>query len=304
VKDAASQGKAEPRPSELDLLPIVVQNKFRNTADDRSANLKLLAYLRDRGTPQMLQFCFKKRHILNELIDDLWALEKVEETLAFASKGRYQIFVDAGNGQCVCDGLWPRWARVALVLNGVHIPSFCQAVLASLKNGRDETTPVPVLCGRAGGEGKSFIFSPLYAMFGAENLQLTTKGSNFSLLGLESKKACLLEEWDFKESTLPRSTQLTWMEGKPVIITTPQNEGGKAGHRLYQGSAPIFITTKGRHIQPLLEEAQAAELQDQPSEASMLLRRLRIFHFMKKITPDVRIKPCPKCFSSFIQDNV
>ena len=40
----------------------------------------------------------------------------------------------------------------------------------------------------------------------------------------------------------------------------------------------------------MLEEAQAAELLDQPSEASMLLRRLRTFHFNKKFKPDCRVK--------------
>ena len=131
------------------------------------------------------------------------------------------------------------------------------------------------------------------------------RGSNFSLSGLGLKKVCPLEEWDFKGSTLPRSFQFIWMEGKPVAITTPQNDqGGKVSHKLHQGIAPIVITTKGEHIQPLQDEARAAELQDQPSEAFMLLRRLRVFHFMKKAKPDVKATPCPRCFSRFVQDNV
>ena len=87
-----------------------------------------------------------------------------------------------------------------------------------------------------------------------------------------------------------------------MVITMPQNDGNKAGHKLYQGSAPILITTKEKHMQPLLEEAQAAELRDQPSEASMMLRRLRFFPFTKKFKPDVKVKPCPKCFSRFVQE--
>ena len=123
------------------------------------------------------------------------------------------------------------------------------------------------------------------------------------ILGLESKKACLLEEWDFKETTLPRSTQLTWFEGKPIMITMPQNVNSQSGkHKLYQGTALIFITMKEKHMRPLLGEAQAAELLDQPSEASMLPRRLRAFNFNKKFKPDCRVKACPRRFARFILD--
>ena len=49
-----------------------------------------------------------------------------------------------------------------------------------------------------------------------------------------------------------------------------------AGHLTYTGKAPIFITCKEKHIRPLILDAQHAELNDTPSEASMLMRRLRV----------------------------
>ena len=84
-----------------------------------------------------------------------------------------------------------------------------------------------------------------------------------------------------------------------AIAVLPSKSGK---HKLYQGTAPIFITTKEKHMKPLIEEAQAAELLEQPSEASMLLRRLRLFNFSKKFKPNCSVNPCPRCFARVILD--
>ena len=50
-------------------------------------------------------------------------------------------------------------------------------------------------------------------------------------------------------------------------------------------------------------DAQYAELSDDASEASMLMRRLRVFHFTQKFKPPQKIHPCPSCFGKFIQEH-
>ena len=99
---------------------------------------------------------------------------------------------------------------------------------------------------------------------------------------------------------MPKSYYLQHFGGPGVPKPYYLQHFGK--HKLYQGTAPIFIITKEKHMRPLLEEAQAAELLDQPSGASMLLRRLRTFHLNKKFKPDCRVKACPRCFARFVLD--
>ena len=74
----------------------------------------------------------------------------------------------------------------------------------------------------------------------------------------------LLDEWLFDESILSLPVQLLWLEGKPVPLPQPQNTGA-IGHKLYNGSAPIFITTKMQYLEKLVREAGAAEAADESS---------------------------------------
>ena len=87
---------------------------------------------------------------------------------------------------------------------------------------------------------------------------------NFPLLDLEKKRVVLLDEWRFDESVLPMSTQLLWLEGKPLQLPQPQNTGF-VGHRVYHGSAPIFVTTKMQYLEKLVREAEAAEASNDSS---------------------------------------
>lgn len=49
VMKACSAGKPEPRPTEMDLYPVIVMQGFRNTPDDMTADKRLVQYLKRMG---------------------------------------------------------------------------------------------------------------------------------------------------------------------------------------------------------------------------------------------------------------
>ena len=169
----------------------------------------------------------------------------------------------------------------------------------SLTKGRSETTPVMCLAGLQGGEGKSLIFYPLPAVLGEEFVCHHTATGAFALLGLQGMKAVLLDEWSFSAASVPLSTQLLWFEGKPVPITRPQND--YAGHVLYKGTAPIFITTPLQRMEKFIADAERARSRGESSVATMVLRRLKLYKFTQGIqAPAEQIPQCAACFASFV----
>ena len=134
----------------------------------------------------------------------------------------------------------------------------CADIYRSIAHGRDESLPVVCLVGKFGGEGKSFFFAPLRNIFGPDYVQARPQPGNFPLLGLETKRCCILDEWDFDEDTFPLSAQLLWFEGKAFPVTRPQNKD-YTGHLLYKGSAAVFVTCKEEEeVAPIVAKAQAA----------------------------------------------
>ena len=81
-------------------------------------------------------------------------------------------------------------------------------IYTSLLQGRSETTPVVCLAGLQGGEGKSLLFYQLPAVLGEELVYHHTASGAFPLLGLEGKKAVVLDEWNFSGAAVPLSSQL------------------------------------------------------------------------------------------------
>ena len=126
-------------------------------------------------------------------------------------------------------------------------------------------------------------------------MQSRPAGGQFSLLGVETAKVALLDEWTFFGEALPMPTQLLWFEGKPVPVCRPQNVPGQTGHFLYRGIAPVFVTAPANALACLTQGATA-----QPhGQASMLLRRLKLYHFAVPMPrpPLPRLVPCPRCFA-------
>ena len=299
VKAAAAAGKADPRAGELDLYHIIVEQGFRNTPDDRHAHKRLIRYLRSSGSTAVFEWAFRNRHRLPALIDDVWAWENIDEAISRVEGTRVEQLLLASRRPCVCAGLWPQTAYTVLTQNGIDVDLFWHSFYMSLHDGRREDKTVMVLVGRRGGEGKSFLFSPLTSVFGVEFVQCTLQSGNYPLMNLSEKRVVLLNEWRFDDSVLDMATQLLWFEGKPLTITMPQNQG-IAGHQTYEGTAPIFITTKEEYLRELVQSAQWAEAHDESSEATMLLRRLSLIHFTRKlpIAKGVHIPCCAACFSN------
>ena len=104
----------------------------------------------------------------------------------------------AAQSACTCDGAWPALVVGAFLQNGLSISELCNAVLNALVKGRSETTPVIVLAGGQGGEGKSMFLKPLHSVFDGEGMVFgTPEKADFPLLDLPLAKVVFLDEFRF-----------------------------------------------------------------------------------------------------------
>ena len=72
---AAETGEKPAKMSEMDVWPVVVGKGFRNTPEDRTAHLRLIAFAKRSCSAPMQQFLFRIRARLPALIDDVWSWE-------------------------------------------------------------------------------------------------------------------------------------------------------------------------------------------------------------------------------------
>ena len=78
---------------------------------------------------------------------------------------------------------------------------------------------------------------------------------------------------------------------------------GAASQDIYRGRAPIFITTKLDWLSRLEHAAQINPETGLPwnTDASMLLRRLKVFKFIKRVGKPERTVPfCKHCFATLL----
>ena len=293
---AGEKGKPEPRVEEVDMWPIVVRSGVRNSPDHPHAVRKLMAYAKASCSHNVVAWMFKNEDKLEKTIDKAWAWENVDDFLKCAAKPRMQQFKEALRTPCVCGGRWLHHVLESLTLNRIDVPDLCKSILMSLMHGRSEAALVVTLAGRYGGEGKSLLFSAVRPLFGGEHVQARPGGGQFCLHGLDKAKAVVLDEWMFIDEDLPLSIQLLWLEGKPVPVTMPQNQ--HVGHKVYEGSAPMFVTCP----ETALAGLSAESAQRPQGQAGMLLRRLKIYMFTVPIPkPQLpRSVPCPRCFSTLV----
>ena len=296
-QDASARGKAPPRVREVDVWPLVVASGVRMSANSMHAEQRLIQYAKAHCSDAMIAFLFKNRHRLAAFIRDAWAWEEVESLLERADRPRMEVLHRACSAACQCRGAWLQYVAMSLYANGIDARELCHYTLNALERGRHESVKAVVLLGRRGGEGKSLFFQPLGALFGNEYVQRTPQPGRFPLLGLDTKKVALLDEWHFDQDVLPLPIQLLWLEGKPVPITLPQNIAGQSGHLMYHGDAPIFITAPEEVLRGMANTGMAGPT----GQWSMLLRRLKLFHFTVPIPEPVHaIEPCARCFASFV----
>ena len=302
VMEAAASGANEPRPSEIDVWPLVVRHNIRNTDDNREAHLQLIEKAKEVCTPAMQTFLFRIRRKLPALIDDVWQWEEASDRVELSTKARMAALSDAMASPCRCDGEWWPCIEGALRTNGIAASELAHDFYLNFAFGRSETVPVIVLAGLHGGEGKSLLLSPIGALLGEEYVLQGLASGAFPMMDLPSKKAVVLNEWKFNNGPISLGAQLLWFEGKTVPITKPQNDSeAGSGHCLYRGSAPIFITAPLKGLQPLIDQAEADRQSGRASQLTMLMRRLHIYRFCTPCQPPRRqLDPCPACFANFV----
>ena len=304
VLDAAELGEEEPRVTEMDVWALVVRTGIRNTDDSRRAHLELAAYAKQHCSTVMCAYLFKNRAKLPGLIDDIWQWENAEQLLGVAQRTRMQAMEAAAQSTCVCNGEWISFVVSCFVQNSVDLSEVCHDIMVALRDGRSETTPVIVLAGASGGEGKSAFLKGLLSVFDAPGLVFQSPGKgNFPLLDLPQAAVAFLDEFRFDPDIVPFSVQQLWFDGSGVPIARPQNTGA-AGHLLYKGSAPVFVTTKLADLRRLERAAAIDRASGLPAdaEASMLLRRLKTFSFTKRVVkPAKKFAYCGHCFARLVQ---
>ena len=286
-KVAAGAGNKE-KITELDVWPVVVEHGFRNKTHCSQA---------------MQAFLFKRRHLLAGLIDAIWQWETVDAVLEDAIRARVDTMHKAAAGSCICSGRWPAFVTQSVMENKIPLRELCTDVLTALRQGRSETTPVVVLAVASGGEGKSFFVKPLVDVFGDGYVFPCPEPGTFPLLDLPGKKVVFLDDWRFNKMVLPFETQCRWFDGSVVRIQRPQNQNGVVGHVTYQGTAPIFATTKLADIARFekLSEIDPATGLAKDADASMIYRRLKVYKFLTRIPKAAgKIKYCPACFAKLV----
>ena len=108
---SAEASRAEPRVTEYDLWPIVVESQIRSTPDDRNAHLRLMQYVKSHCSQAVCAFVFKNRARLPGLIEDIWRWEMVDDVLAAAVEPLIQSLRNAAAMPCVCGAHGPGTRR-------------------------------------------------------------------------------------------------------------------------------------------------------------------------------------------------
>ena len=292
-QSAAEKGKAEPRITEFELWPIVVESGIRNQTGTRNAHLLFMDYVKEKCSPAVCAFVFKNRARLPNLIDDIWRWEGIRDAVEISKQTRMDIVRNALRTSCVCGGAWLAFALHILHCNGISPTDLGQVLVRAIDEGRSPATPVVTFAGSAGGEGKSFILKGLTAVFGSDGVFFTPQHHSFPFLGLDTARVAFLDDFRFLSSVVPVATQCLWFDGSAVPVAKPQNQPGSSGHDVYHGAAPIFITTKAQDIDALNEAGDG--------DASMILRRLKVFHFRARVTPPAgHVPECACCFARLI----
>ena len=126
-----------------------------------------------------VDFLFKLRKKLPSLIDDVWSWERVDDLLVASGATRTSALHDAMRQPCVCGGEWPRFVALSMAANQVDPVDIGHDVYTALVEGRKETTPVVVLAGKTGGEGKSFVLYPLNTISAMMQLSVPLRRVHF-----------------------------------------------------------------------------------------------------------------------------
>ena len=92
-------------------------------------------------------------------------------------------------------------------------------------------------------------------------------------------------------------------DGSNVPVNRPQNIQGQTGHTKYNGTSPIFATTKLGDVEALTKQAQVDLATGMPGngDAAMILRRLKVYAFTTRVPkPACRFEYCGRCFAQLV----
>ena len=284
----AEKEKPEPKFEDIDVWPVVIRE---NIHDVPGAAEVLMGYAKRCGGPLMVKFCFRNWQKLPELISRSWKVEKVEDYIEQAGKSRVQLLQEASCVACTCGGNWLAMARELFERNNLSEEAWREAMMHSITHGRGKGTLV-CHAGHVGNEGKSFLFAPLELVFGESGVFNTPPKGGFPLMGLESSRVVLLDDWRFNEDLVSYPLQLLWFEGKPIVIARPQNQF--SGHLKYSGDAPVFIST----LMADIHKVKGKNIEG--GDVAMMVKRLRIFEFSQVLESPVKVKPCARCFATLL----
>jgi len=283
-----------------------VRTGIRDVGEQRTAHLELIAYAKEHCGAGMVGYLFKKRATLSTLIADVWNFEEVHDLLRNARMSRTEAVRRAADLGCECGGDWMRFVVASALANSINLADLCRDVWVALENGRSEACPVVVLAGAHGGEGKSTFLKPLARIFGGPRECFGTPAGRtaYPLADLPEAKVALLDEFRFGPSVIPYATQCLWLDGSPVPVARPQNgPAGPQGHAVYKGTAPIFVTTKLSDLEWLEGRGAIDPATGRPfdAEASMLLRRLRVYKYTQRVpAPPRQFVHCQRCFARLV----
>ena len=284
---------------------LVVRSRVRNITESRNAWMQLVSYAKAHCGEAMVHYLWKKRALLPTMIDDIWLWEGIDDAAQAAMRTRAQTLAAALGSPCVCNGAWLAFVISNFTQNEINIPDLCADVLKGLTDGRSETTPVVVLAGAQGGEGKSVFLMVLNVMFEGFVCNVTRNSGNFPLLDIMNAKVAFLAEFRFDPRVLSWASQCLLFDGSPVPIGTPKNVPGAHANMLYKGTAPVFVTTKLEDLERLRQHAEINPATGCPwdAEASMIWRRLKVYRFTRKASkPRQKLHYCPRCFSHLLNN--
>jgi hypothetical protein len=264
-----------------------------NIADDEKAAQALMAYAKRQGGPAMVEFCFKNFDKLPSLVARSWKVEQVEEFMEQACKSRIEILLSACRMECTCGSQWIPTAQKLFLMNNLDPNVWREAMLTALREGRSKGSLVCHV-GKAGNEGKSFLFRPLILVYGHDGVFTAPPQNAFPLIDLEQARMALLDDWRFNEDIVSYGLQLLWFEGAPFVIARPQNQ--YSGHLRYRKDDPVFITTLEADLKSLKGKKHL-----QQGDLEMMRKRLNVFRFVKKIDIPKKVAiGCPCCFAKWL----
>jgi hypothetical protein len=190
------------------------------------------------------------------------------------------------------------------LLNDIDALELCHDILDALIRGRSETTPVVVLAGLLGGEGKSVFLKALHAIFEQYVFSITKEAGNFPFLDLLGAKVAFLDDFRFDPNIVSWASLCLWFDGSPLPVGRPQNVQGVTGNMVYKGTAPIFMTAKQEDLTWLESHAKINPATGQPwdADASMIWRRLKVYNFTERVDkPGRNFKFCGRCFARLVR---